>query len=49
VLITATDAFSGAGGVDVAGRKLITAGLAVSANGVTVTPMARHSFVAGVQ
>jgi hypothetical protein len=49
VLITATDAYSNAGGSDLAGRNLITAALAVGAGGVTVTPMARHSFVAGVQ
>jgi hypothetical protein len=49
VLITATDALSNAGGSDVAGRTLITAGLAVSAAGVTVTPMARHTFAAGLQ
>ncbi len=49
VLITATDAYSSAGGTDLAGRNLVTAGLAIGAGGVTVTPMARHSFAAGVQ
>ena len=46
VLITATNAYSSAGGSDLAGRNLITAALAVGANGVTVTPMAQHSFAA---
>jgi hypothetical protein len=49
VLIIATNAYSSAGGTDLAGRKLITAGLAIGAGGVTVTPMAQHSFAAGVQ
>ena len=46
-LVTATAALSSAGGTDLAGRKLITAGLAISAEGLTVTPMAPHTFLAG--
>jgi hypothetical protein len=46
-LIVATSALSGGAGGDRSGRKLITAGLAVSANGVTVTPMGRHAFLPG--
>ena len=46
-LVTATSALASAGGSDVAGRNLITAGVEVSATGVSVTPMARHVFLAG--
>jgi len=44
-LLTATGAVSGAGGADFAGRSLITAGLEVNADGLRVTPMARHTFL----
>jgi len=45
-LVTAASAISGAAGGDLSGRELITAGLAVNADGLTVTPMGRHAFTA---
>lgn len=44
-LLTATSAVSGAGGPDLSGRELIAAGLEVNADGLRVTPMARHTFL----
>ena len=44
-LLTATSAVSGAGGTDLSGRQLIAAGLEVNADGLRVTPMARHTFL----
>jgi hypothetical protein len=44
-LLTATSAVSGAGGADFSGRELIAAGLEVNADGLRVTPMARHTFL----
>jgi hypothetical protein len=44
-LLTATSAVSGAGGADLSGRELIAAGLEVNADGLRVTPMARHTFL----
>ena len=43
-LVVATSALSGAGGEDVSGRSLVTAGLDVSADGMQVTAMGRHTF-----
>ena len=43
-LVVATSALSSAGGEDLSGRDLVTAGLDVSADGLTVTPMGRHTF-----
>jgi hypothetical protein len=43
-LVVATTALSGAGGEDTSGRNLVTAGLDVSADGLRVTPMGRHTF-----
>jgi hypothetical protein len=37
---------SGAGSTDLSGRSLIAAGLEVNADGLRVTPMARHTFLA---
>ena len=45
-LVTAASAVSGAAGGDLAGHDLITAGLAVNADGFTVTPMGRYAFTA---
>ena len=44
-LLTATSAVSGAGSTDLSGRSLIAAGLEVNADGLRVTPMARHTFL----
>jgi len=44
-LLVATGAVSSAGGADFAGRDLIAAGLEVNADGLRVTPMARHTFL----
>jgi hypothetical protein len=46
-LVIAIGAMSGAGGNDFSGRDLISASFAVSKDGLTVTPMARHTFLAG--
>jgi hypothetical protein len=46
-LVTATSAMSSAAGSDVTGRDLVTAMLSVNADGLTVTPMGRHTFLAG--
>ena len=46
VLVTATSALSSAAGSDLAGRGLITASLAISSEGLTVTPMGQHTFLA---
>lgn len=45
-LVIATGSLSGAGGNDLSGRDLITAGFGVTPNGITVTPMGRHTFLA---
>jgi len=45
-LVIATGSLSGAGGNDVSGRDLITAGLMVTPAGLTVTPMGRNTFLA---
>jgi hypothetical protein len=46
-LVTATSAMSSAAGSDVTGRELVTAMLSVSPEGLSVTPMGRHTFLAG--
>jgi hypothetical protein len=46
-LVTAINAASTALGGDLAGQPLVTAALATTADGVTVTPMGRHTFVTG--
>lgn len=46
-LVTATSALSSAAGSDPAGRDLITASLAITPQGLTVTPMGPHTFLAG--
>jgi hypothetical protein len=46
LLVVATSALSSAAGSDVAGDQLITAGIAVTTDGITVTPMGRHPFTA---
>ena len=46
-LVIAVAAMSGAGGNDFSGRDLVPASVAVSKAGLTVTPMARHTFLAG--
>jgi hypothetical protein len=46
-LVAATDALSGAAGGDFAGADLITAGLTTTSDGLGVTPMGRHAFLAG--
>ena len=46
-LVAATDALSGAAGGDLAGTDLITAGLTTTSDGLSVTPMGRHAFLAG--
>jgi hypothetical protein len=46
-LVIATSALSGAVGSDLAGNALVTAGLMATANGLGVTPMGRHAFIAG--
>lgn len=43
-LVVATSALSNAGGDDLSGRNLVTAALDVTADGMTVTAMGRHSF-----
>jgi hypothetical protein len=47
-LVTATSALSSAAGSDTIGRNLVTASLAITAQGLTVTPMGQHTFLAGV-
>lgn len=46
-LLVATNALSGSAGGDNSGHSLITAALAVSQAGLSVTPMGRHAFIAG--
>jgi hypothetical protein len=46
-LVIATSALSGTVGSDLAGNALITAGLMATPNGLGVTPMGRHAFIAG--
>ena len=46
-LVIAVGALSGAGGNDFSGRDLVSASFAVTKAGLTVTPMARHTFLAG--
>ena len=46
-LLVATNALSGSAGGDNSGHSLITAALAVSQAGLSVTPMGRHTFIAG--
>jgi hypothetical protein len=46
-LVAATDALSGGAGGDIAGHGLVTAALAVTKDGLGVTPMGRHAFPAG--
>jgi hypothetical protein len=48
-VLVATNALSGAIGADVAGQPLIARTLSVSREGITVTPMARHSFAQAVR
>jgi hypothetical protein len=48
-LVAATNALSGAAGGDFSGHSLITAAMTVNAAGLSVTPMAKHTFVAGSQ
>jgi hypothetical protein len=43
-LVVATSALSNAGGDDLSGRDLVTAALDITADGMTVTPMGRHTF-----
>ena len=44
-LVVAVNSLSDALGGDVAGNRLVTAGLAVTADTITVTPMGRHTFL----
>jgi hypothetical protein len=44
-VLLATAALAAAVGTDTSGGRLITAGLAISPEGLTVTPMAQHSFL----
>jgi hypothetical protein len=46
-LLVATSALSAAGGNDLSGRGLIPADLALTKAGLTVTPLAAHTFLAG--
>ena len=46
-LVTAASGVSSAAGADLAGRDLVTAALAISSEGLTVTPIGQHTFVAG--
>lgn len=46
-ILIATSAMSGAVGTDSGGRALITQSLSVTADGLTVTPMAQHVFTQG--
>lgn len=46
-VVLAVAAVSGAGGNDISGRNLVSASVDVSAKGVTVKPMGRHTFFAG--
>ena len=44
-LLIAVNSISSALGGDLSGQKLVTAGLSVTADGITVTPMGRHTFM----
>ncbi|MEO6712131.1 MAG: hypothetical protein ABIM89_01735 [Mycobacteriales bacterium] len=44
-LLIATGALSGVAGADVSGQSLVTSTVSVARDGLTVAPMARHSFV----
>jgi hypothetical protein len=46
-LLVATSAMSAAGGNDLSGRGLIPADLGLTKDGLTVTPLAAHTFLAG--
>jgi hypothetical protein len=46
-LLIAINSISSALGGDLSGQKLLTAALSVTADGVTVTPMGRHTFMTG--
>jgi len=46
-LLISINSISGALGSDLSGQKLVAAGLTVTADGITVTPMGRHTFMTG--
>jgi hypothetical protein len=46
-LVEATNALSGAAGGDFSGHSLISAAVTVNAAGLSVTPMGKHTFMAG--
>jgi len=46
-LVVATSSLSGAGGNDFSGRNLVAADFAITEQGLTVTPQAAHTFIAG--
>jgi hypothetical protein len=48
-LVEATNALSGAAGGDFSGHSLISAAVTVNAAGLSVTPMGKHTFMAGSQ
>ncbi len=46
-LVAATNALSGAAGGDFSGHSLITAAVTVNQAGLSITPMGKHTFMAG--
>ena len=48
-LVEATNALSGAAGGDFSGHSLITAAVTVNQAGLSITPMGKHTFMAGSQ
>jgi len=46
-LLIAINSVSSALGGDLSGQKLVTAAVSVTADGITVTPMGRHTFMTG--
>ena len=46
-MLIAINSVSSALGGDLSGQRLLTAALSVTADGITVTPMGRHTFMTG--